>query len=354
MLVSAGIFCHAAEAKAVDIYDPPEEQAGAKNTEKKDEPFHLRAERNHLDEVPTVAPGNTRLARPAGTPPLAPPLAPPRLDLRTGASSDSLSSGTSTGGLRAGLDKSSFLLNAEQMGVFGRPQTPIADPTRNFAPLRGKAAVQLLSDFDVELIVDKSLSMRRMDCPGGYSRWDWCGVQARELADQLTPLVPRGFTLTTFSNDYRVMENAGPRNVAQLFQNTALGWGTRMSRPLNDRLDNYFRNRQPGSKPRLIAIITDGVPAPREEPFLVANTLINASHQLRSPGELTVVFFQVGGADRKGQWFVSEMDHNLVNHGASCDFVRAVGFDQLVRVGLAEALANSIRDFASQHQKLQR
>ncbi len=336
------------ETWAADIDDGPSKQSSEKTVGAK-QPFQLRVERTHVDGEPKTAP-NTRLARPNE----APPLAPPRLDLRGGANSDKLSAGASSDSLRAGADKSSFLLNAEQVGVFGRPRTPLADTVRSAAPLKGSAAIQLLSDYDVELIVDKSLSMMKMDCPGGYSRWNWCGVQAKELANQLSPLVPRGFTLTTFANSFEVMENAVPRNVEQLFERTALSWGTRMSRPLVDRLNNYFRTRQASSKPRLIAVITDGVPSPREEPYLVADTLVKASHHLHKPGELIIVFFQVGAADRKGQWFLTEMDDNLVNHGASCDFVRTVSFTQLMRVGLAEALANSIKDFAAQHEKEQR
>ncbi|MCC7531660.1 MAG: hypothetical protein IT342_24365, partial [Candidatus Melainabacteria bacterium] len=55
--------------------------------------------------------------------------------------------------------------------------------------LRGKTNtnVRLLSEYDVELIVDSSQSMRKIDCPGGLSRWNWCGIQAKHLGRQLAP-----------------------------------------------------------------------------------------------------------------------------------------------------------------------
>ncbi|MDZ4832493.1 MAG: hypothetical protein SGJ27_01705 [Candidatus Melainabacteria bacterium] len=217
--------------------------------------------------------------------------------------------------------------------------------TANRAPLRGQASIQLLSDFDVELIVDESLSMRRRDCPGGLSRWEWCGMQLRDLSNRLAPLVPRGFTLTTFNGLHKVYPNAKPKDVNDLFDNPFFMPGTRLSRPLTDRLQSYFDNRRPGSKPLLIVVITDGVPAPKTEPYMVAQTLVTASKIMKDPKEVTVVFFQIGGTDGfRGRAFLSDMDNNLVNNGARFDFVKTVSFEQLQQGGLTTALINTIKD----------
>lgn len=211
------------------------------------------------------------------------------------------------------------------------------------APLKGEASIKVLSDFDVELIVDESMSMRRRDCPGGTSRWEWCGMQLRDLSSRLAPFVPHGFTLTTFNGTHHVYPNATPANVNELFDNPFFMPGTRLSQPLTDRIQNYFNNRRTGSKPLLIVVITDGVPAPKREPYMVAQTLIDASRIMKDSREVTVVFFQIGGTDGFGRAYLAELDNNLVNNGARFDFVKTVSFEQLQQKGLTGALVDTIK-----------
>jgi hypothetical protein len=207
-------------------------------------------------------------------------------------------------------------------------------------------SVQLLANYNLELIVDESMSMQTMDCPGFMSRWNWCGAQAHDLANQLTPFVPKGLTITEFAREYGVHPNASAQNIADLFDNPEFQRGTRLAEPLSDRLNNYFARRKRGTKPMLIAIITDGVPVPKVEPQMVIDTLIDASKHMQDPHEVTVVFFQIGGNDYKGKRYLQDLDDNLVNYGARYDIVRIVSFDHLQQVGLARALLDSIQDFA--------
>jgi hypothetical protein len=81
---------------------------------------------------------------------------------------------------------------------------------------------------------------------------------------------------------------------------------------------------------------------------MVVDTLINASRQVKDPHEVTVVFFQIGGGDRKGKAFLHDLDTNLVNYGARYDIVQVIPFDHLEQVGLAQALVESIKGFASE------
>jgi len=210
-------------------------------------------------------------------------------------------------------------------------------------------SLQLLAKYDLELIVDHSMSMHNRDCPGDTSRWEWCGMQAHDLAQKISPFVPSGLTLTSFARDYEVHKHASPQNIADLFENSGFSIGTRMAEPLSDRLENYFAERKPGSKPMLIAVITDGVPTPKKiEPQMVADAIINASGRVRGPHEVTIVFFQIGGGDYKGRAFLDYLDNNLVSQGARYDIVRTVSFDHLEQVGLAQALVDSVKEFAKQ------
>jgi hypothetical protein len=215
------------------------------------------------------------------------------------------------------------------------------------------SGARLLSDYDVELIVDKSMSMRKMDCPAGLSRWDWCGAQANELGRQLNPYVPRGLTITAFAREYSVYRNSTPGNIADLFSRPSFGIGTRLAQPLSDRLNDYFIRRKSGTKPVLIAVITDGVPHPKSQPVMVASILVNASRQMKSANEITVVFLQIGARSRFGREFLNYLDNELVNNGAKYDFVKTVPFDHLAQVGLSQALVESIEQFAGNRVDVQ-
>jgi hypothetical protein len=248
--------------------------------------------------------------------------------------------------LNANVSANAIPLYADKsaLGAFQQPS--------DFLRGKTKTNVRLLSEYDVELIVDSSQSMRKLDCPGGLSRWNWCGIQAKDLGRQLVPYVPRGLTITAFARDYDVYRNATTSNIAELFDYPNFRGGTRLSKPLYDRLNEFFARRQPGSKPLLIAVITDGVPHPFEEPELVAQTLVNATMRMKDPREVTVVFFQIGSRDRFGRAFLNYLDNGLVENGARYDFVKAVPFEHLVQVGLSQALVESIQQFAARSGKL--
>lgn len=47
--------------------------------------------------------------------------------------------------------------------------------------------ISALSNYNFEIIIDRSRSMQIRDCPGGLSRWQWCGMQAAEITRALTP-----------------------------------------------------------------------------------------------------------------------------------------------------------------------
>lgn len=200
-----------------------------------------------------------------------------------------------------------------------------------------------LANFELELIVDQSLSMRRRDCPGGTSRWEWCGLQLGNLSNQLAAYTPRGFTLTTFASEFQSYPNASAGDVQRLFAYGGLASGTRLSRPLGARLSHYFASKKPNSRPLLVVVITDGAPTPAQDGVLVAGNLISASRRMSKPDEVTVVFFQIGGANPFGRLFLNQMDHTLVRAGAKHDIVQTVSFEQLQQQGLTNSLVNALR-----------
>jgi len=288
-------------------------------------PFQLNAQKFHKGDDANASAGlRIQRGHVDGASSKEPPFAPPIMRGLTGAQ----------------IDVGDFKLRGE----IGKLQGSAFQS----APLPGNVSARALANFEVELIVDQSLSMRRRDCPGRASRWEWCGVQLSQLSDQLAPFTPGGFTLTTFASEFQSYDRATSAEVQRLFANPDFRFGTMLARPLNARMNRYFAKRTARSKPLLIVVITDGAPAPAAEPRLVAQSLIAASKRIVKPGELTIVFFQIGSADRFGRFFLNRMDNSLVAHGARYDIVQTVSFEQLQEQGLTQSLVSAVRSFAHQ------
>ncbi len=224
--------------------------------------------------------------------------------------------------------------------------TPFHFRVTNFS-LESSKNVKLLADYNMELIVDRSMSMRIPDCPGGVSRWQWCGDQALNLATALSPYVPNGLTIVPFATEYDVFEHATTQNVDDVFNGMGLQFGTRLFEPLSERLDNYFARYTAGAKPLLIVVITDGIPSPPRESTLVRQELIATSHKMISPNQVTVIFCQIGHDDPAGQRFLVELDERLMTMGARYQFVHTITFDRLEEMQLGPALIKTMKDYAA-------
>jgi len=175
------------------------------------------------------------------------------------------------------------------------------------------------------------------------SRWDWCAFQAADIARALLPYTRSGLVITRFARDFDTHENASPQNIVDVLGQHDFQLGTCLYEPLSARLDNYFARRAPGGKPLLIAVITDGCPAPRPEPRMVMEELISASQRMTAPGEVTVVFLQIGGDDMRGRNYLLNLGQNLRNYGARYQYVHTIPFEVLVQIGLERALAGVVQ-----------
>jgi hypothetical protein len=219
--------------------------------------------------------------------------------------------------------------------------------------LRADQGFRLLADYDIELIVDRSMSMRERDCPGGLSRWQWLGVQSANLANSLSPYVPNGLTVIPFATEFDVFEHAKAQDIARIFNGVGQQFGTRLFEPLAERLDNYFSHNGQPKKPLLIVVLTDGVPVPRFEPALVVRELVEASRHMTSPWQATVIFGQIGGNDRAGEEFLTDLERNLTTYGARYPMVHTISFDTLQARGLGPSLVAAIQKYAPRYAQIQ-
>jgi hypothetical protein len=226
----------------------------------------------------------------------------------------------------------------------------------------GLTQVQLhnLANHDIVLLVDKSGSMGRTDCPlpeigavfsryspgpGGLymSRWNWCLEQTTEMVKQTQQALPEGFSVVLFDSRYAIYPHVTAEQLADIFaKNTPIG-GTDLTQPLAATFDDYFRRKKLSHgkvKPLVVGIITDGGP---ENPFTVRKAIVDTIFRIRHPSEVTVVFFLIGGKVTGGQAFIDYITISAVAaEGAPFNIVKAVPFGELHKIGLARALADNL------------
>lgn len=250
-------------------------------------------------------------------------------------------------------------------------QTGAANFDRGGTNERSLTQVELnkLAQRDVVLIIDQSSSMLTHDCPGSagtyaapgtgkfllgsgilgipigqsVSRWQWCTTQTAELSKQTEQIYKQGITVVMFSSAYEVFQNVTLQKVPDLFRINRPSGGTNLAPALGSQIGAYFKRRaefRGNVKPLVIGIVTDGCPNNRQA---VKQAIIEATHLMRHPLEITVVFFLIGAMDYQGERYVESLESNLTRSGAQFSIVRSIRFDELRSIGLAKALAQSLQ-----------
>jgi Mg-chelatase subunit ChlD len=221
-------------------------------------------------------------------------------------------------------------------------ETPLSTGIESSAPKTGLAA---LSGHDIVLIIDKSGSMQMQDCPGQTSRWQWCADQTAELSRAAAGVLKQPMTISVFSDDFTIFDRVNIDSVHRIFRDNRPGGGTNTAYALDDQLDRYFqRARNGAARPLLIAVITDGVP---NDPVGLGEVILSATHRIRTAGDITITFLQVG---HEGDTFLSELDQNLVNAGARCDIVNWKNFQQVTGAGIKNSLVAAFTESMEKRQ----
>src|SRR5277367_5212968 len=120
------------------------------------------------------------------------------------------------------------------------------------------------------------------------------------MAKQTEQVLPDGFSVLLFDNRFRVYPNVNVAQLAKIFRQNGPDGGTLLTGPLRSTFDDYSRRKNIAGnkiKPLLVGIITDGCP---NDPEGAVDAIISATHTMRNPSEITVIFFLIGGHDRRG------------------------------------------------------
>ena len=212
-----------------------------------------------------------------------------------------------------------------------------------------KAELTALGGRDIVVVIDRSTSMRTMDCPSleypgfAVSRWEWCREQTLDLAKQTSTVLPEGVSVVLFSTFARAFPHVDMRQIPMIFTTNVPGGMTNEAYALKMVLDDYFGRREASHgkvRPLLVAVITDGLPT---NMYAVIEVLMEAAHEMKRPDEIKFTFLQVG-QDPEGVSFIRNLDRNLMKERAKYDIVYSETFDELLKTGLAKALVDSITE----------
>jgi len=284
--------------------------------------------------------------------------------LKGGAGQANLGGGVNKQGLNGGVGTQNLQGGAGFNGLKMQQaefenRKPLNANATTFAPLIGgitKVDVERLQQRDVVLIIDRSFSMGKMDCPPAssfgkafglpVSRWDWCRDQTRNLAG-LTGTYNRGIKLMMFSRGFEAFPDVTMNQVSSLFQRYQPNpeTGTDMVDPLRAVLTDYARQKKSGRDPRplAIAVIFDGLARKGTLPYL-QDAIMEAARSTREPNEIQITIFLVGNRGQRVIQPIYEMENSLRSRGRRYNILRVVPFNQVQRVGLAKALADTLKD----------
>jgi len=222
--------------------------------------------------------------------------------------------------------------------------------------------LQRLAAHDIVLLIDKSGSMATADCPlnenrglktflpnlllgsnpFANTRWQWCRQQIAQMSELTQGALPAGFSVLLFDASYYLFPHVTKDTLARVFENTGPGGSTNLTLPLSAVFDDYFKRQQISRvkiKPLLVGVITDGCP---DEPRAVRRLLVDLTHSLQDPKEITIIFFLIGGHDSQGEKFVCDLTEKLVRDGAAFNIVKGIPFSEVQRLGLARTLADNL------------
>lgn len=263
------------------------------------------------------------------------------------------------------LNLDTSVINSFRSNTFYQSARNVPPPTPTFQAGAGSglwaaptiAQLKRISDHDVVIAVDKSGSMSEMDCPGDVPgflqqmffggqfngmvpRWEWCRRQTMHFAEQMARVPGSKMKLVLFDSHVEEFDNVSLNTIAEIFNRYQPHGGTNTTGTLKGPINDYFQRKKMYGRvrPLLIVCITDGAPS---SPRSLKDLLVNATAKMESPGEITVVFLQVGN-DPEGNRLLPELAYGLNSEGAQFNIVSYRDFGNLLHTGLLNAIVETV------------
>lgn len=200
-----------------------------------------------------------------------------------------------------------------------------------------------LGKVKVVILLDRSLSMgdSHAGVPGDISKWMWCKEQIDNVYLATDRVLEEGFDIVLFNDRIEQRNGVTLWDLRQVFESIRpAGEHKNIALPLNSVLNDYFsRSNKSRNKPCIVLVITDGI---QNTGTPLQEVLIEASKNMRHPGEVVVSFLQVGDSIRAEELF-DDLERNLVAKGARYNMAVFKPFSELRNRGVLYELLQSVK-----------
>lgn len=205
-----------------------------------------------------------------------------------------------------------------------------------------------LTKYDIEAHTDISGSMSGTDTPTRQTRLEFAKGWVEKLVQEAAAFDDDGVTIGFFNGSTHVYENTTFDKVASTFRSVSPNGSTDTARLIQERTDDYLDQRlgkpgtkggffskgtpatpaDPTTKPRIILVITDGVP---DDNDALEDVIVKVTKRMSAGGltknDLVISFIQVGN-DGKAKQFLDELNNGLGAKGATMDIVGCITCDE--------------------------
>lgn len=218
-----------------------------------------------------------------------------------------------------------------------------------------------LKKYDIEAHTDISGSMSTKDC-NGASRYSFAKGWVATLVQEAEAFDDDGPTVGFFDDQLQVFENTTFKKVEVVFAKMGPRGSTDTAQLIRSRCGDYLDKRlgvkgtkggwlskgtpdipaDPKVKPRIIVVITDGVPD--NEPAL-EKEIISVTKRMTEGGltkdDLVITFVQVGYA-ANAKVFLERLNNGLEKKGATMDIVGCITCDEAMSLPTSKLLEKAL------------
>ena len=208
-----------------------------------------------------------------------------------------------------------------------------------------------LQKYDIYFLLDKSGSMGQKDSStGNKTRWEVAQETVVALARKAAEFDEDGITVVPFSakrpdGKFEEFDKVTEVKVSEVFAKVQPNGGTDTAGALKQVTDDYFAKKAANpseTKPRIIIILTDGVPDDKDA---LRDVIVKTTKKMDRDEEIGILFVQAGN-DTSATKTLKEYDDDLVGkYGAKFDIVDTKTADELGSMpDLAQALIAALDD----------
>lgn len=190
--------------------------------------------------------------------------------------------------------------------------------------------MQMLSNNDIAILIDKSWSMGNHTEKGGMRRWEWCQQQLMGFTSQTAQAFPQGIDVLLFDDEFVVYPNVNMNAVRDIFATFKTGDGTDLKGPLQTVFDEHFKRRYQGSNRNLVVIIISDVSAQKG-----MSVIKKAFPRVTRPNEISVTYLNLKTSEK-------EKYMPFVTTGTPIK-VEQIAWDTVNAMGLTQTILNVIR-----------